>query len=81
MKLLKILLGLAPHLLITLAGMFLTFFIIDKHKRAMEFINNDISKGLIWSGYNILYLRGGDDIQSAKILNSTINVAFDLFSR
>lgn len=47
MKLLKILLGLAPHLLITLAGMFLTFFIIDKHNRAMEFINNDISKGLI----------------------------------
>lgn len=47
MRFLKLLEKLLPHFLIVLAGMFLTFFIIDKYNNAMEFINNDISKALI----------------------------------
>lgn len=35
------------HLLIVLAGMFLTFFVIDRVNPAMEFLDNDISDWLL----------------------------------
>ena len=38
---------LLPHVGIILALMFITFFIVDKFNGAMNFIGNDISKGLL----------------------------------
>lgn len=38
---------LLPHVNIILGLMFITFFIVDKFNGAMNFIGNDISKGLL----------------------------------
>ena len=38
---------LLPHANIILALMFVTFFIVDKFNGAMNFLGNDISKGLL----------------------------------
>lgn len=38
---------LLPHVNIILGLMFITFFIVDKFNGAMNFIDNDISKGLL----------------------------------
>lgn len=38
---------LLPHVNIILGLMFITFFILDKFNGAMNFIGNDISKGLL----------------------------------
>ena len=37
-----------PHLIIILAMMFLVFLTIDIFNEAMAFINNGITKGLLW---------------------------------
>lgn len=52
MKALKLILKLLPHALIIVACMFITFLIIDTQNKAMEFIDNDISKSLmaVWCG-------------------------------
>lgn len=44
MKLIKIL----PHITIIISGMFIVFYFIDRVNSAMNFINNDISKALIF---------------------------------
>lgn len=40
---------LVPHICFILAGMFVVFCVIDYFNSAMEFINNDISKYLLFA--------------------------------
>ena len=36
-----------PHVAILLSNMYLVFYVIDRFNRAMAFINNDLTKGLL----------------------------------
>ena len=44
---LQVLLNVLPHINIALAVTMLTFFVVDRYNRAMSFINNDITKGML----------------------------------
>ena len=39
--------GILPHVCLILSLMMITFLITDRYNRAMAFINNDITKGLM----------------------------------
>jgi hypothetical protein len=39
---------LIPHLCIVLAGMFITFFIVDKFNSAMAVLDNDTEKAILF---------------------------------
>lgn len=40
--------GWLPHIVIVLGGMYIVFFFIDKVNAAMAFINNDLTKFLLF---------------------------------
>ena len=46
-RFLNVLRGLLPHVLIALAIVLLSFFVLDRFNRAMNFINNNITKWMI----------------------------------
>ena len=45
---LDVLAGFLPHINIALALFFITCFIVDRYNRAMAFINNGITKGMLF---------------------------------
>lgn len=47
MKAIKLFLSILPHLLLIVACMFVTFLIIDTQNKAMEFVESDLSKGVM----------------------------------
>lgn len=57
MNLKRIVESVLPHAGIIIAGMLITFLIIDHYYTAMAFINNDMTKGLLGAFCIITFLN------------------------
>ena len=44
----KIIIKILPHITFALSAMFITFLILDNFNPVMEFVNNDISRTLLY---------------------------------
>ena len=80
--------GLLPHVNIALSICFIVFFVVDRLNRAMAFINNDITKGMLLvyaftvmlsAGYAIVNKDGGverDESLAIRVFESVAAVVW-----